>query len=101
MIESPPAPDDWIKILTTPFGDGDDGWITSYYCIRNEQLAQMRVAWKGSGNDTVDIQVREHPNINPEEAKSEVVIEITVPVTDAKQKIDETAEAWITAIDNN
>lgn len=100
MIESPAKLDSWFKMYTSPYGGNEGGWATSNCCIRNEQLAQMKVLWIGAGHDTVDICVREYPDIQPDQTKSEIIIEITVPVSDAREKIDETVEAWITAIDN-
>ncbi len=87
-------------MYTDPLASTEHGWVTVYDCTRNGQLAQMEVFWKGSSHDTVDIHVYEFPSTEPDHEESEAVIKITVPVNEAKQKIDETAEAWITAIDN-
>lgn len=79
--------------------------MTVYDCTTNGKRAQMEVIWRGSNwkgpnQDAVKIQVYEFPCTEPKHQESEQIIDITVPVNEAKQKTDETAEAWITAIDN-
>jgi hypothetical protein len=98
MIEPPHAPDSWSKKYTD---STKNGWVTSYDCTRNGQLAHMEVFWRESSHNKVDIRVYEFPSTELEYERSEKVIELTVPVTEAKQKIDEAAEAWIKTIENS